>query len=455
VAELLGVDPELATYVVQELVQGDLLTASGTLTDHGRRMLDESDLGLGDMRVGWVFQDTWTGRLLPRFVTRLDHADVESDADGRAWVRGGSKGTPRRDWAFVLRAGPSTALPPAPIDVLDAARRHRRHERRVEQSGLDLEFIPAEAVEQISLISSEAEPYHLLTFVYAPENAEDEDEPWYVADPFGFGASTGLREQLEQRRAESEGGLRDILDRITGEQLVRQREAWVAMQELIRSEARDKVEKQWSSPVHPRDERVRERLVLAFEELVRLEQEFGRRGDVRDRIDGGYLKLRQAVEQALMTIREAREPGDAWRKLFHGDRWMPRDSVEQVVTACARACGFDQPPQPIRAVHPSKVKAACLRADSANLRPLCAALVLAGADDDGHPIRRLAQASPEWLFEVNRIAEAAGAEVHGAVSNRLLADLRRDANVVVSLCDVAIATLTRPEESSAGREPRF
>lgn len=119
-----------------------------------------------------------------------------------------------------------------------------------------------------------------------------------------------------------------------------------------------------------------------------------------------------------------------------------------MINACAAACGFDLPlPSAIRDPKPNRVKAACLRADSSSLRPLCVALVLAATDDETHPLRRLAGSSPTWLSDMNRIAEAAGAEVHGAQGKRSLEDLRRDADIVIRLCDQLLTALVQGNEA--------
>ena len=436
VGKYLGVDPELVAFVAQELHQMNLISASGAITDRGKRILNEAELDVSDMRVGWVFQDTWSGRLLPLFVGKLQHAEIEADDEGRAWVRGGSKGAPRKDWAFVVRQGTALALPPQPMEVIEAARRHKRQEKRLQRTGLDYEAISAEAVQQVSLIAEEPELFHLLTFAYVPEDTEQEEEPWYVADPFGFGASTGLREQLESLRNGSEGGLREVLDRLTGEHLAKQREAWFAMQEIIREEARNRVARLWPLGTAANDDRVRSRILLAFEEITRLSQEEIAGREVDDRIDGAYLKLRQAIEQALQIVRDESPPRDAWRKLYYGERWMPKDAIHRTVANCAATIGF-QPPtsSALLTPNPGKVRAACMRADSSNLRPLCIALVLAAADDPSHPFRRLAVIAPTWLTEVDSIADAAGAEVHVAPGKRGVVDLGQNAASVVRLCE--------------------
>lgn len=441
VGALLGIDPELVAFIAEELRQSAYIDEEGKATGSGREELDESERGVGDMRVGWVFQDTWRGRLLPRFVTHLDCADVEMDDEGNAWVIGGTKGDPTRHRAYVVRPGDAPAIAPQPIDVLEAARRHRRQERRLQKAALDLEAVPAERVEEVSLVADEPELVHLYTFMYVPEELEQEDELWYVADPFGFGASPELREQIDALRSDGRAGLRKVLDDMTGEAVVRQRDSWRVMQDLLRDEARREVDLLWPRGVAEGDG-VRERIVLAFEEIARLKQDEGGARDVGDRIDGPYLKLRQALELGLQTLREECPPRDAWRKLFDGDRPIPRDAAQETIAACAQALGFKRPTASgLVTPNAGKVKAACLRADSANLRPLCVAFLLAATDDESHPLRRLGAAAPEWFDDVNAVAEAAGAEVHSAKGQRSLEDLRRDAESVVRLCQQLLTAI--------------
>src|SRR5581483_9843671 len=242
-----------------------------------------------------------------------------------------------------------------------------------------------------------------------------------------------------------EGGLRDLFDRITGEHLAKQREAWLAMQDLIRNEARGEVGRLWPLGAAADDERVRARLVLAFEEIVRLREEEAAGRDVYDRIDGAYLKLRQALEQALRILCDLAPPGDAWQKLYHGDRWIPKDSVQRTVMACALTAGFEVPTSSaLLTPNPGKVRAACVRTDSSSLRPLCVALVLAAAEDASHPFRRLAGMTPSWLAQVDGVAEAAGAEVHVEESaERSFEKLQRDAEGAVRLCQDLLTAVAR------------
>jgi len=327
--------------------------------------------------------------------------------------------------------------------VLDAAWRHKRQERRLQKAAVDLDPVSAERVEEVSLVAEEPELVFLYTFLYVPQELEQEDELWYVADPFGFGASPELREQIDRLRSDGKAGMREVIDQMTGETVARQRDSWLAIEELLYEEACHEVDRLWPRGDAVENDGVRERIVLAFKEIARLEQQDeGSTRPVGETIDGAYLHLRQAVELLLLALRDERPPEDAWRKLFDGDRPIPRDAAQVTITACALALGFNRPAASgLVTPNAGKVRAACRRADGANLRPLCVAFLLAASDDASHPLRRLAVAAPGWFDDVNAFADAAGAEVHSAQGKRSLQDLRRDAEIVVRLCRQLLAAI--------------
>lgn len=429
--ELLGLDPALLAIVTEELVRTGAVDDLGEPTKRGHELLDDAVFDSGDMRVGWVFQDTWSGALLPRFVTTLSFADAEFDDDGRAWISSGPKGNPRRDRAFIQAPGRTPALPPTVEEIIDAARRHGRHVRRWARARETGDVIPAETIRQVALVCDEPTDFHLLTFVYVPETPEIGGEPWYVADPFGFGASSALREQLAQIRDGAGGGLRDVLDRMTGASMTRAREHWLEMRALLEEQARDRVLEQF--PLGTCDlPTARERLIAAAAELASLEED----SHDRRRVDGLYLRLRQSLEAALAELLAAAPPGDAWRKLYRNDRsWLRSDMREPIVTRCAEAAGFETPiPKQIASAKPGTMRHIVRSGNASSLRPLCALLVLAAADTSGHPLRRIAAEAPTWLADVDRVASAAGAEVHLEARRRSLAELQDDLAATIRIC---------------------
>ena len=384
----------------------------------------------------------FTGRILPRFVTKLNNANVEADANGRPWFLSGSKGSPRRDQAFIVRHGDAPIIQPTPHDILDASRRHSRHERRAKHTDNTLTPISTDVIDSVSLISEYPENYHLLTFIYVPENLEYEDEPWYVADPFGFGASPTLREKFIKLKEKAPDGLREFMDRITGEHLARQRDYWREMQAYLRDEAQAKVMDLIKLDLAGRDSALREKLELAYCDLLTTEHLVQERVEVEYNIDTAYLRLRQCLEKLLEMIAEVAPPGNAWRKLFEDNRSLPKDMTKNIIQKCADTIGCKNSlPKAISGVMPNKVKLACQRTKDSNIRPLCAALILASTDSKHHPLRFIISLNNMWLTQVDRIADIAGSEVHGKNQGRTLENLRLDVSATAQLCVTVLTAI--------------
>jgi len=432
--ELLGLDPELVAYVAKELEGMGLLEEDGSPTQRSGRFLEEAEVDVGDLRVGWVFQNAVSGKLFPRFVSELPLATADADDSGYPQITSGTKGNPFTMRAFIV---PSTSRPgsaPTPREILDAARRHRRHTKRHRRAQIDVGVEAMRGVDQVSLISAHAEPMHLLTFAYVPES-ESEELPWYVTEPFGFGASADLRDHLESIRVDASGPLRKYLDDITGAAKAQHRDAWNQMQTLLREEARARVDRALPRGPFAADEVVRRALEEVFLELARLEQaeEVGR---VSTRaLDTAYLRLRQAVESGLTVCHTRHPPGDVWRKLYGHRGPMRRDPAMAIIRQCARAVGFpvDAVPSSVLRAKPGQVQWAC-RGDAGRIRPTVAALLLGASDDTQHPLRDIAARHAQWLMDVDHVADAAGGQVHAAAGERRgLNTMRDDVHVCVAV----------------------
>ncbi len=432
--EFLGLDPELIAYVAQELIGMSLLDGDGTPTVRASRFLEESEVDVGELRVGWVFQDGDTGKLFPRFVTDLPLANVAEDSGGHPLVTAGSKGRPFSNRAFLVPGSRHTFPSPTPRDILDAARRHRRHTKRHQRAQIDVGIEAIKGLDQISLVSDRPERVHLLSFVYVPES-ESEELPWYVAEPFGFGASPALREQLERLRTRATGSFRQMLDGITGAALDQHREHWAQMQTLLRDEARRKANEALPRGAFADDEPVRKALEEGFLELARLEQASqAGRVSVRD-LDTAYLRLRQALEAGLVLCHSRFPPGDVWKKLYARRGPMRRDPCMAFIERCANATGFDSAeiPRSILRAKPGQIQWAC-KGDPGRIRPTAAAFLLAACDEQEHPLREVAARHPSWLMDVDHIANAAGGQVHaGQGRARGLDAIKNDMEVCVAV----------------------
>jgi hypothetical protein len=440
IGQSLALDRELVAFVAAELHDQELLDERGESTAKGHSTLEEAEPTLGEMQVGWVFQDASSERLMPRFVTELSVAQVEPDPEGRPRVTMGSKGRPFTERAFVLRPSREIAeVAPSPAEILDAARRHRRHVRRAKRARLEPGIDAPGAVDRVSLIDPWPERVHLLTFAYVPEEP-DEEEPWFVAEPFGFGASPELRERLEQLRSRATGGLRVALDSITGQAREQHRRQWMEMNNLLRTEARTRVERVLPRGRLADDEPIRERLEKAWVDILRLEESEQARGRVRSTdVDAAYLHLRQAIEAGLVLLVTGHPPGDAWRKVDG----LAGPDVGNTIERCAAAVGFtaEHLPRPVRRAGVRVLRSVCVYESGGRVRPTLAALILAAADLQDHPLREIAREAPRWLLDCNLVASAAGGEVHGDDVRRGLPELQRDAERTAAVLRVLINTI--------------
>ncbi len=430
-AKLIGVNEELVALVAEELQQMDMLTSSLDVSKRGQEALEDSVPAPKDLQVGWVFQDTRSGKLEPRFVLRLQGADVvTSDDGGKKWpeIRWGTKGSPRRDRAFVLPSGGAPALRPAPEEILEAVERHKRHERRAARAEEDGSLIAPEAPEHVSFVADYPEEYHILTQIYVPVDNDYGTEPWYVAEPFGFGASPAHRALVDQAREESHGVLRDLLDSLTGERDEKRRAAHREVQEMLREQAREFVAERLPRG-RAEDDPIRERLELAVAEVFRLD---GGDSSRRDPIDTALLRLRQALE---LLVAKAKESGGIQNDAGRRVSGQKRDALRKTLRVCGEQIGLDTPlPKFIEIVRPGQIQAVFADPTYANFRPVCAALILcAAAAPDLNPFARLAGQNPAWLANADKIYNATSEEIHPRGS-RDVSGLEEMADQTIGLC---------------------
>lgn len=437
--ELLDLDKQLMGYVVAELQGMSLLDERSSPTERANRFLEEAEQDPDALEVGWVYQCSHTGKLLPRFVTDQPAADAEADENGWPLITVGSKGRPFTDRAVIVQTGRAPVRAPRPRDILDAHHRHKRHLRRARRAGMEPGLDASQLVGQVSRIADVPQLVHLLTFVYVPESMEEEF-PWYVAEPFGFGADPVLRELLDRIRQECSGGLRDMLDNITGEALGGHRETWEKVQLILREDARDRAMRALPRTDLPDDD-VRERLVAAFGDIVLLEQQ-EISGKLKPRnIDSAYLHLRQSIEMALVLLWRRHQPVDAALKIegAHGR------AIGAIIRACAEATGFEagKIPRPIKKAKAGTIGWLSRQEPSSQIRPALATFLLHASDVPDHPLRRVAADDPDWLVKVSCIADRAGGQVHPSSKKRTLEELNQDAQLTIQVLRTLLNAITK------------
>jgi hypothetical protein len=416
-----------------------LLDERGSPTERANRFLEEAEQDPDALEVGWVYQCSHRGKLLPRFVTDQPAADAEADENGWPLITVGSKGKPFTDRAVIVHTGRAPVRAPRPRDILDAHHRHKRHLRRARRAGMEPGLDASQLVGRVSRIADIPQLVHLLTFVYVPESMEEEC-PWYVAEPFGFGADPALRELLDRIRQESTGGLRDMLDDITGASMWKYREGWEQMQLMLRDEARDRAMKALPLGDLPDDDEVRARLEDAFVDIVRLEQQEQSGRLKPTNIDAAYLHLRQSIEVALVLLWRRHQPVDAALKIegAHGR------AIGAIIRACAEATGFEagKIPRPITKAKAGTIGWLSRKEPSSQIRPALATFLLNASEVADHPLRRVAGSDPDWLEKVSCIADRAGGQVHSSIQKRTLEELNQDAELTIQVLRTLLNAIT-------------
>lgn len=410
IAHAVDAEPELIAHVADELRQMNALDAQGNPGPQAEKFLDDdAPPEPEETRVGFIFRDRVSGKLLGRFALDLTLARVEASSSDKPVLLSGTKGDPRREYPFVVSPGGAWG-PPTPGEIRDAIGKHLLDARRFKRAGVFKGLDAPRGVRRIGRLIEAPVQAHLRTFVEIPQ-ASDTLEPWLVADPFGFGHHVGLRAALEGLRAAAGGGLRDRLDQITGMDDRDRLTTWEVMNEMLREEGLT------AAILMLQTHRGKAFEAFAEAGMLIARAEHAEQKTGRIDLNSAYQRLRVAVEFSLIVAFERFPPGDAWHKV----KDLPGRDVGRTIAEHADKIGFGGKllPDPVRRASINHLRAVCDYEPSGRIRPSLAALILAATDVPDHAMRRLAQAAPEWLNDINNLASAAGDAVHQNSANDL------------------------------------
>lgn len=426
IGEKLKIHADLATLILSELLQRGLIKQDGLPTPAGNEVFEDEALDMRPAVTGHVFQDPWSGDLWPRFVQRLDYAELDRRENGFPDLILGTKGKPRRERAFMCRPIDS-ALPSAPDvrQILRATHRHKAalrnsesFEAADEDEHLDLDAGPV--LERISLVDDSPTPVFLSTFIYLVENEQTGD--WHACDPFGLGESPALRRAVERELAHFPR-LRETVEALVGSSLDAQAEkqrGWIAE---VRALATSNLERKLT--VNARD-------LPEFEQLLQLEMAYVDAQLLGDACPQQRLRdllgaTRRVLESAFRSIAARFPPGDVWRLFYckkKSGKYGPvedQDWVSAVYEARAAALGFKTPlPAALAGTRPNHVKAACYESGW-RLRAAIVAAMMVATDQPDHPLVRAAKRRPELIEDLDRVAAMAGEAIHAGDSSLELA----------------------------------
>jgi hypothetical protein len=391
----MGIHPDLAGLVLQELFSKRLLDAQGAPSSRGISRLEDGEEAARSLTATWVFQDPFTRELWPRAESQLRYIERRFHAEGVPELVLGDAARPWYQRAVLVRP-PDVVRPaaPGPDDVLRAIESQRKARLRLSrEEDLDLDNDGEPEVEHgpvpsggVSFIDDQPLAVWLVAFAYFPRGTEG-DNRWYVTDPFGLGPSERFRTWLEGQR----GRLPFLSDAFRRFLHGRAQEDESAAHELATVEVENLYGVGFRA--HP-----------AFEPLIDLHTALA----AGERLTtfaarGAYGALRRALEETFLPL----GTGAPWRDLNPADPTFNR----QHIARCAEEAGLRPPPAAVVKVTPGQVRSAADYAGG-SLRARMAAAILCAARHLDHPLRRAADTHPDILDRVDALADAAGGAVH-------------------------------------------
>ena len=419
--ERLGVHPELAAFVVNELQTQGRVDAEWAVTKRGIELLDEEREESTNLAPGWVFKDPWNDHLWPFVAPSLEYARTGQDESGRIVLELGTTGRPWQQpvWTQFPPEGQQSP-PPDAHQILRAVRRHRRLERQrqevsipVDEDDIGTGSVSGLDLNRVASIESVPEAVFLVSFLYVPREGDDAD--WHACEFFGRGSDPTLRRLVVRVAGENEG-LARRLDRLLCLTPHRNFDEFRRAELERDHRARRLLERTLTLDV-ARHEAVADALaetIAGWLELQDLGDAAGRR-----RRRNVLTSCRSALEQLFVEVRREWPLIGIANQLSNRDREMN----EAALRAAADELGLTELPDALRSVRQNLIRAVGDRDDTWRLRPLVVATLLRARTEPDHPLRAAAGKAPDFLGRIDRVTALGGEAVHAGDSRQLDADI--------------------------------
>ncbi|MCE7010004.1 hypothetical protein LWC34_45440 [Kibdelosporangium philippinense] len=439
IAGLLKLQPDLVDLVVSDLKAYQYLDRHGGVTLAGRAALRDGFVDPTSNVVTYVFQDLFTGSLLP--IATSTPTWVRSSWQSARTVRLNLRttGSPLTKNAFCVDlAGAGDVAPPEAEQILDAVARSSssgRDRGRRRRAGV----IPDRVVSRVSLVGSGDATY--VPLVLRLERRRDDTVDtvsWSACNTMTGQPSNYLRRLIATRMQHSEP-LRLRIESFVG------RRSDALLQDYDRMDV--DLRRQFAETLEARfTVRIREYPVLV-ELLSLMERDLQRTklpGDHQAEINSVVHRAWQAHETILRDI-VVRHPAPA--SCLDGQR----EPLTAFLGNCCRQLRMPFSEQtPIRKAELSSLKKNLDRLQHPNtpvLLALCVLSAVHGAAD--HPVRRLAQAHPHLLTELTTLSGDRNDVAHSPV--KLNHEYAESASRLTQ--DTVAAFLGRPLQATTTKEP--
>lgn len=395
IADVLQLHPDLVRIVKEFLKERGLIDGDDIVKADAERRYRNARFDLGEsadgFTTGYVFQDPFSGLLLPRLVETLETADFTLNEKGFPELRRGE-----RSFQSFVEFPPSEKPPvPSAADVMrafEASRRAQRGSRDLEgeEEGAQAKFL--KRVKRVNFIEEKPELMYLSTFIFGSGLSG-----WEVADPFGL--PTSPLTNLAHKRLAKSSLLRSFVQRLAEDGS----EATQAGHDPVK-EALTRL-KHVFGPVddHPLLQALLD-VELAVGEF-RIASESQRQRRARQALGA----MRTLVEHLMREIRSQYSTAAVERQLIEGDALYNVQRIE----GAAAALQFELPlPSTLTSVKRHDVSTMANREYSGKLRPLLVSLLLSVSVHTDHPFRFAAKENPAFLEQLDEVLGWCGEAAH-------------------------------------------
>ncbi|WP_374602004.1 hypothetical protein [Niveibacterium sp.] len=412
-AELLGLDPELTQHITRRLADGyqPALDAKMRLTDYGRKMLDDADEGSLREATGWIFQDPWTGELWDKFVINLPTVPIVGEKKiGSGYapeIDLGTEGKPFVYTPWIIEPRSLAHVQPQAADILRSVRLLAAEDAENDDEGTK-RFKHAD-IGKVSYLDAAPEAMYCVTALKAHINSRSGDA-WSINDPFRPGKeSIRMRRALTLRLVEYPF-IAERLAKLLGLQHADQGTSLADFFKNADAVAELEIAHRFGSLADRfglKDRMVelarKRQIMQAIEHDADPEPVLLACGKVAERL----------MKQVLATVADQRRREIAeLLKLVRGKKCF--ELLGQDTAANIMALGYAEAPRPLLNVDQSKLRHALLTG-SESLMPLTLAALLGAFMSDRHPMKALAQTSPNLLADIAAISEGRNPVAHDGV----------------------------------------
>jgi hypothetical protein len=436
IADILHLHPDLVKIVKGFLVKRGLIDQDDIVKADAERRYREARFDLGErpdgFTTGYVFQEPFSGLLLPRLVETLETADFTVLDSGFPEMQRGE----RVSRPYVEFPPTERPPPPGPADVMRAFEAFRKARRGRWESDDEAEAVGTsprflQRVKRVNFIEQQPELMYLSTFIFGHGLSG-----WEVADPFGL--PTSPLTSLAHKRLTQSSHLRGFVQRLAEESGAETPTTADPLEEALAS-----LQHEFGSQVddHPLLQALLEAELAVGE--FRAAPESQRQRRARQALGA----TRSLVEHLLREVRSRHSTAGAERQLIERDPLYNLRRIE----AAAAALSFSLPlPSTLTSVKVNDVHWMANREQSGKLRPLLVSILLSVGTSPDHPFHAAARSAPNFLQQFDEVLGWCGEAAHVAAEPVALEGLVEPALTRVYGAVKLLLTAKTPASTSLG-----